>query len=58
MVNNIFFKILWVIVYAITAYYTFTGKMQIAMNWMAGGMLAEAIVSLVYHFVGRNKHSM
>ena len=28
--NNLFWKIIWVIVYAITAYFTFTGKMMMA----------------------------
>lgn len=52
--NNLFWKIIWVIVYAITAYFTFTGKMM-AMYWMAGGMLAESVVSLIYYFVNRRK---
>lgn len=51
--NNLFWKIIWVIVYAITAYFTFTGKMMMAMYWMAGGMLAESVVSLIYYFVNR-----
>lgn len=50
MCDNLFFKILWVVVYAITAYFTFTGNMMMAMYWMAGGMLAQAVVDLVYHF--------
>ncbi|MBP2057340.1 uncharacterized membrane protein YtjA (UPF0391 family) [Lactobacillus colini] len=54
MVDNLFWKIVWVIVYAITAYFTFTGNMA-AMNWMAGAMLCEAIVSLVYHFLPGKK---
>ena len=53
--NNLFSKIIWVIVYAITAYFTFTGKMMMAMYWMAGGMLAESVVSLIYYFVNRQK---
>lgn len=53
--NNLFWKIIWVIVYAITAYFTFTGKMTMAMYWMAGGMLAESVVSLIYYFVNRQK---
>lgn len=53
--NNLFLKIIWVIVYAITAYFTFTGKMMMAMYWMAGGMLAESVVSLIYYFVNRQK---
>lgn len=53
--NNLFWKIIWVIVYAITAYFTFTGKMMMAMYWMAGGMLAESGVSLIYYFVNRQK---
>lgn len=50
MCDNLFFKILWVIVYGITAYFTFTDKMMMAMYWMAGGMFAQALVDLVYHF--------
>lgn len=53
--NNLFWKIIWVIVYAITTYFTFTGKMMMAMYWMAGGMLAESVVSLIYYFVNRRK---
>lgn len=53
--NNLFWKIIWVIVYAITAYFTFTGKMMMAMYWMAGGMLTESVVSLIYYFVNRRK---
>ena len=53
--NNLFWKIIWVIVYAITAYFTFTGKMMMAMYWMACGMLAESVVSLIYYFVNRQK---
>lgn len=53
--NNLFWKIIWVIVYAITAYFTFTGKMMMAMYWMAGGMLAESVVSLIYYFVNLQK---
>ena len=53
--NNLFWKIIWVIVYAITAYFTITGKMMMAMYWMAGGMLAESGVSLIYYFVNRRK---
>ena len=53
--NNLFWKIIWVIVYAITAYFTFTGKMMMAMYWMAGGMLAESVVSPIYYFVNRRK---
>lgn len=53
--NNLFWKIIWVIVYAITAYFTFTGKIMMAMYWMAGGMLAESVVSLIYYFVNRQK---
>ena len=53
--NNLFWKIIWVIVYAITAYFTFTGKIMMAMYWMAGGMLAESVVSLIYYFVNRRK---
>ncbi|RVU71116.1 MULTISPECIES: hypothetical protein [Lactobacillus] len=51
MVDNLFWKIVWVVVYAITAYFTFTGNMMMGMYWMAAGMLGESIVSLVYHFV-------
>lgn len=53
--NNLFWKIIWVIVYAITACFTFTGKMMMAMYWMAGGMLAESVISLIYYFVNRQK---
>ncbi|MCX8720811.1 MULTISPECIES: hypothetical protein [unclassified Lactobacillus] len=57
MCDNIYFKILWVIVYGITAYYTFTGNMMMGMYWMAGGMFAQAVVDLVYHFLPAHKKS-
>lgn len=56
MVDNLFWKIVWVIVWAITAYFTFTGNMMLGMYWMAGGMLAEAVVGLVYYLIGKEKH--
>ncbi|WP_338199328.1 hypothetical protein [Lactobacillus rizhaonensis] len=57
MCDNLFFKVLWVVVYAITAYFTFTGNMMMGMYWMAGGMLAQAVVDLVYHFWPNRKKS-
>lgn len=54
--NNLFWKIIWVILYAITAVLTFTGKMMLAMYWMTGAMLAESIVSLFYYFRNNRKH--
>lgn len=56
MVDNLWVKILWVVVYGITGYYTFTGQMMPAMYWMAGGMLAQSIVDLVYYLMPH--HSM
>lgn len=53
--QSIFLKILWLICYLITAYFTFSGKMMPAMDWMAGTMLAEAIVSFVYCLVNKKK---
>lgn len=58
MVDNLFWKIVWVVVWAITAFYTFSGNMMMGMYWMAGGMFAEAVVSLVYHFVGNKEKSI
>lgn len=55
MCDNLFFKVLWVVVYAITAYFTFTGNMMMGMYWMSGGMLAQAVVDLVYHFWSKRK---
>ena len=53
--ESIFLKILWLICYLITAYFTFSGKMMPAMYWMAGTMLAEAIVSFVYCLIDKKK---
>ncbi len=47
MKNNLWMKLLWVIVYGITAYFTFTGNMQVAMYWMAGAMLAESLLGFL-----------
>ena len=47
MNNNPFLKVLWVILYALTFYYTFTNQMMIAMYFMAGTMFAQSIVDLV-----------
>ncbi len=56
MCDNLFFKIVWVIVYGITAYFTFKGgDMMMAMYWMAGGMFAQALVDLIYHFWPKKK---
>ncbi|WP_295731524.1 hypothetical protein [uncultured Limosilactobacillus sp.] len=51
---NNFWKVIWVIAYLITAYYTFTGKMMVAMDWMAGTMLCESIVGLVLSITNKN----
>ncbi len=48
-------EILWVIIYAITAYFSFTGQMMPAMYWMSGGMLAEAVVDLICYFLPGHK---
>ena len=39
MVDNLFWKIIWVVVYAVTAYFTFTGNMGMAMwkSWNPTG---------------------
>jgi len=55
LMQSIFLKILWLICYLITAYFTFSGKMMPAMDWMAGTMLAEAIVSFVYCLINKKK---
>ncbi|KRM78163.1 hypothetical protein FC35_GL000528 [Limosilactobacillus coleohominis DSM 14060] len=44
---NTFWRLLWVVAYAITAYFTFTGNMMMGMYWMAGTMLCEAVVGLI-----------
>lgn len=60
---RLLWKIVWVVVYGITAFYTYLSFtdmahmmkwMMYAMAWMAGGMLAEAIVGLVYHCCGKD----
>ena len=54
-INNLFWEIVWVIAYAITAYFTFTGNMMLGMYWMAGTMFAESVVSLIYYFINQQK---
>lgn len=56
MVDSLFWKIVWVFVYGITAYVTFTGNVMLGMDWMAGAMLCESIVSLIYHFIPCKAH--
>ena len=50
MNNNLYLKILWVLLYGIVAFYTITDKMMMAMYWMAGVMFAQAVLDLVYYF--------
>ena len=50
MNNNLYLKILWVLLYGIVAFYTFTDKTMLAMYWMAGVMFAQAVLALVYYF--------
>ncbi|WP_207618527.1 hypothetical protein [Lactobacillus delbrueckii] len=52
MNNNLYLKILWVLLYGIVAFYTFTDKTMMAMYWMAGVMFAQAVLDLVYYFLG------
>lgn len=47
MIDNLFLKLLWVVVYGFTIYYTFTGQMMVAMYWMAGGMFLQATMDLL-----------
>lgn len=54
--NNLFWKAIWVTCYLITAIFTFSGKMMTAMYWMAGTMLTEAVVSIIYYFLGTTKN--
>ncbi|MDF7672167.1 hypothetical protein PT281_02545 [Lactobacillus sp. ESL0701] len=58
MCDNLIIKIINVIVFGITAYYTFAASangMMVAMYWMAGGMLFDAIVDLIWHFIPNKK---
>ena len=63
MNNNLYLKILWVLLYGIVAFYTFTDKMMMAMYWMAmywmaGVMFAQAVIDLVYYFLPKSKTEM
>lgn len=58
MNNNLYLKILWVLLYGIVAFYTFTDKMMMAMYWMAGVMFAQAVIDLVYYFLPKSKAEM
>lgn len=58
MNNNLYLKILWVLLYGIVAFYTFTDKMMMAMYWMAGVMFAQAVLDLVYYFLPKSKIEM
>ena len=49
--KNLLLRIILLIVWIITAYFTFTGNMMMGMYWMAGGMLLEAITNLVLYFL-------
>ena len=58
MNNNLYLKILWVLLYGIVAFYTFTNKTMMAMYWMAGVMFAQAVLDLVYYFLSKSKTEM
>jgi uncharacterized membrane protein HdeD (DUF308 family) len=58
MNNNLYLKILWVLLYGIVAFYTFTDKTMMAMYWMAGVMFAQAVFDLVYYFFPKSKTEM
>lgn len=58
MNNNLYLKILWVLLYGIVAFYTFTNKMMMAMYWMAGVMFAQAVIDLIYYFLPKSKKEM
>ncbi len=58
MNNNLYLKILWVLLYGIVAFYTFTDKTMMAMYWMAGVMFAQAVLDLVYYFLPKSKAEM
>lgn len=58
MNNNLYLKILWVLLYGIVAFYTFTNKMMMAMYWMAGVMFAQAVIDLIYYFLPKSKTKM
>ncbi|GHN57539.1 hypothetical protein ME804_15790 [Lactobacillus delbrueckii] len=58
MNNNLYLKILWVLLYGIVAFYTFTDKTMMAMYWMAGVMFAQAVLDLVYYFLPKGKTEM
>ncbi|CCI86437.1 hypothetical protein [Lactobacillus gigeriorum] len=47
MIDNLFLKLLWVVIYGATVYYVFTGQMMIAMYWMAIGMFLQASIDLI-----------
>ena len=56
MNNNLYLKILWVLLYGIVAVYTFTDKTMMAMYWMAGVMFAQAVLDLVYYFFAKEQN--
>ncbi|WP_296225889.1 hypothetical protein [uncultured Lactobacillus sp.] len=58
MNNNLYLKILWVLLYGIVAFYTFTNKMMMAMYWMAGVMFAQSVIDLIYYFLPKSKTEM
>lgn len=58
MNDNLYLKILWVLLYGIVAFYTFTNKMMMAMYWMAGVMFAQAVIDLIYYFLPKSKTKM
>ena len=58
MNNNLYLKILWVLLYGIVAFYTFTNKMMMAMYWMAGVMFAQSVIDLNYYFLPKSKTEM
>ncbi|MDO4912101.1 MAG: hypothetical protein Q3960_00935 [Lactobacillus sp.] len=53
--NNLYLKILWVVLYGITLYVTVFGDMMHAMYWMAGTMFVQAVVDVVECLIHKNK---
>lgn len=44
--DKLLIRVFFLILYAVMAYFTFTGKMMLGMYLMAAGMLLEAILAL------------
>ena len=53
--TKLFWKMVWVACYIVATYFAFSQKMNAAIYWIAGTLLAQSIISLFYQFFTNRK---